>query len=102
MLELYYLTGLAFALVGIAMAGMTSNRHFIAMMLGIESIFAASTVLLISFFDASKTANPQAFIMLIAIWAVAAAEIMVMIVLYVYMKSEGINFDVSKLTRMKW
>jgi NADH:ubiquinone oxidoreductase subunit K len=102
MMELSYLAGLAVAVVGIALAGMASNRHFIVIMLGVELIFAACTVLLVSFFTASQPANPQAVIMLLSIWAVAAAEIMVMVVLYVYMKSEGVSFDTSKLTRMKW
>lgn len=102
MLELSYLAGLAVAVVGIALAGMASNRHFIVIMLGVELIFAACTVLLVSFFTASQQGNPQAVIMLLSIWAVAAAEIMVMVVLYVYMKSEGVSFDTSKLTRMKW
>jgi hypothetical protein len=40
--------------------------------------------------------------MFIAIWAVAAVEVITLVTFYVYMKSRGFNFDVSKLSKLKW
>lgn len=84
------------------MAGLASHRNLIVIMLGIELIFVASTIVLISFFDYNAASAPSGIFALFSIWAVAAAEIITVIALYVYMKYRGVSFDVSKLSRMKW
>lgn len=71
-------------------------------MLGIELIFVASTIVLVSFFDYNALSSPSGIILLFSIWAVAAAEIITIIALYVYMKSRGLSFDISKLSKLKW
>ena len=102
MIVLAYVFALAVALIGIAMAGLATDRHFIVIMLGIELILVASTLALVAFFDASSPVNPGAMVLLISIWSVAAVEIITLITFYVYMKFRRIDFDVSKLTKMKW
>ncbi len=102
MIVLAYVFALAVALIGIAMAGLATDRHFIVIMLGIELILIASTIALVAFFEANNTVNPGAMVLLISIWSVAAVEIITLITFYVYMKFRRIDFDVSKLTRMKW
>ncbi len=79
-----------------------TNRNFIVIMLGIELILTASTIALVSFFDYSQSSGAGGIILLFSIWTVASVEIITLIAFYVYMKSRGFDFDVSKLSKMKW
>lgn len=71
-------------------------------MLAVELIFVSSIIALISFFSYSQTPNPDAVVMLLSIFAVAAVEIIAVITFYVYMKHRNIEFDVTKLSKLKW
>jgi NADH:ubiquinone oxidoreductase subunit K len=71
-------------------------------MLAIELVFIASTIALAYFFTYTQGADSSAVPMFIAIWAVAAVEVITLVTFYVYMKSRGFNFDVSKLSKLKW
>jgi NADH:ubiquinone oxidoreductase subunit K len=102
MIVLAYVFALAVALIGVAMAGLATDRHFIVIMLGIELILLASTIALVAFFESNNAVNPGAMVLLISIWAVAAVEIITLITFYVYMKFRRIDFDVSKLSKMRW
>ncbi len=102
MIILPYLLGLCIALIAIALAGIAAHRNLIVIMLGIELIFVASTIALVSFFSYGTSPGPGGIMMLFSIWTVAAAEIITVIALYVFMRSRGIGFDVSKLSRLKW
>jgi NADH:ubiquinone oxidoreductase subunit K len=102
MIPIEYIMALGAALFAIGIAGIAADRHFVVIMLGIELMFAASTVLLIGFFSWRDAASPDAALMLFAIFSVAAAEIITLISFYIYMKHNGIDFDVSKLSRLKW
>jgi NADH:ubiquinone oxidoreductase subunit K len=93
---------LGISLVAIALAGIATHRNLIAIMLGMELIFVASTIVLVSFFDYNSFASSSGIILLFSIWTVAAVEIITVIALYVYMKSRGLGLDVSKLSKMKW
>lgn len=92
----------AVALIAVALAGLISERHFVSMVLAIELIFIASTVLLVFFIAYGSSPGPSAVPMLIAIWAVATVEIIALVTLYVYMKAHGSRFDISRLTKLKW
>ncbi len=102
MLALLYIFALALTLVGISFAGLASDRHFIVIMLGIELILIASTIALVGFFDFQKAQNPGAVVMLFALWSVAAVEIITLVTFYLYMRFRGVDFDVAKLSKMKW
>ena len=102
MIPLIYFFALGMALVGIAFAGIASDKHFVIILLGIELILVASTILLVTFFEYSSTPNPGALIMLVSIWAVAAVEIITLITFYLYMKERNVDFDVTKLSKMRW
>ncbi len=102
MIDLIYIVATSLALVGIAFAGIATDRHFILIMLAIELIFVASSILLVGYFAYNQVSNPGALIMLIGIWGVAAVEIITLITFYIYMKHRGIDFDVTKLSKMKW
>ena len=99
---LAYAIGLGAALFAIGLAGVSSDRHFIVIMLAIELILAASTIALVSFFSSSSSPGPSGVIALLSIWAVAATEVITVISFYVYIKASGTSFDVGKLNRLKW
>jgi NADH:ubiquinone oxidoreductase subunit K len=102
MIPLVYIFAVVMGLVGIAFAGLASDRHFLVIMLAIELILVASTILLVGFFTYSSNPDPGAFMMLISIWTVAAVEIITLITFYLYMKQRNVDFDVTKLSKMKW
>ncbi len=102
MVPLIYLYLLAASLLAIGLAGIASDRHLIVIMLSVELIFAASIVLLVGIFSYSSKPNPDAVIMLFSIFAVAAAEVITVISFYMYMKHNRIEFDVTKLSKLKW
>ncbi len=97
-----YIFGLSIALFAIGLAGIASDRHLVVIMLAIELIFVASIISLVGFYYYNSPVNPDVFTMLFAIFAVAAVEIITVITFYVYMKQKGMDFDVSKLSKMKW
>lgn len=102
MIQLEYLVALGAGLVAVALAGIGTNRHFIIIMLGVELILLASTIVLIGFMSYNASSSPSGVFLLLSIWAVASAEIITLIAFYVYMKAKGFDFDVSKLSRLKW
>lgn len=102
MLPLIYIYALAIALFAIGLAGIATERHLVVIMFSVELIFVASTVALVGNFSYGSSANPDAVIMLFSIFAVAAVEIIAVITFYVYMKHHRIEFDVTKLSKLKW
>ncbi|MEM3839062.1 MAG: hypothetical protein QXF01_00565 [Candidatus Micrarchaeaceae archaeon] len=100
---LAYIFALSVTLLGITIAGLASERHFIVLMLGITITLMSSTIALVAFFEYNSSApNPGAIVMLISIWAVAAVEVITLMAFYMYMKHRGADFDVSRLSQMKW
>lgn len=99
---LEYLALASVALVAVALAGVMADRRFLAVALAVELMLVASSILLVSFFSFAGSPGPDAAIMLIGIWAVAAAEVIATVTLYFYMKSKGFDFDVSGLSKLRW
>ena len=102
MIPLLYIYALSVALFAIGLAGIATERHLVVIMLSVELIFVASTIALVGYFSYGATANPQAVLMLFSIFAVAAVEIITVITFYVYMRHNRIEFDVTKLSKLKW
>lgn len=102
MIPILYLFALSIALLAIGLAAIAAERHLVLIMLAIELIFVGSTIALVSFFSYTSPANPDAVLMLFSIFAVAAVEIITVITFYVYMKYRGVEFDVTKLSKLKW
>lgn len=96
----YILIG-AVALLAVALAGIISDRHFVVIMLAVELMFVSSSILLVYFFSYSANPDSSAVPMLIAIWSVAAVEVITLITFYVYMKSRGFDFDVTRLSKLR-
>ncbi len=97
-----YAIGLGAVLFAIGLAGVSSDRHFIVIMLAIELMLAASTILIVSFFSSSSSPGSIGVMALLSIWVVAATEVITVISFYVYIKANGASFDVTKLNRLKW
>ncbi len=97
-----YLFAISLILLAVALAGIISDRHFVVLMLAVELILISSSIMLISFFSYTQAPDPSAVPMLISIWSVAAVEIMALVTFYIYMKSKGYDFDVTKLSKLKW
>ena len=102
MIGLEYLFGLSIALFAIGLAGIAADRHLIVILLAVELILVASTIGLVAFYSSGAADGPDAVLMLFAIFSVAAVEVMAAITFYIYMKRYGIDFDVAKLSKMKW
>ena len=100
MISYLLLTGVF--LLAVTLAGIITDRHFIVIMLAIELIFISSSILLVYFFAYGTNPDPSAVPMLVAIWSVAAVEVIALITFYVYMKSRGFDFNVTRLSKLKW
>ena len=92
----------AVALIGVALAGIITDRHFVVILLAVELMFIASSILLVYFFSYGASPDASAVPMIISIWSVAAVEVITLITFYVYMKARGFDFDVTKLSKLKW
>lgn len=98
MIELYFIA-LSFAIFAIGIAGIAASRHFIIMMLSAEVAIIAGTLLATVFFYYS---NPSDIvIMLIALWSVAAAEVIALVTFYRYLAKEELSMDVTKLSKLR-
>lgn len=94
-----YFVALGVALFSIGIAGVLSSRHFLIMMLSIELVFAASSLLALTFFYYVTSGN--IIVLLFAIFAVASTEVMAIIALYRYMVKGEISLDVANLSKLK-
>lgn len=92
----------AVALLAVALAGIITDRHFVVIMLAVELMLVSSSIMLVYFFSYASGPNPSAVPMLVSIWSVAAVEVITLITFYVYMKSRGFDFDVTRLSRLRW
>jgi NADH:ubiquinone oxidoreductase subunit K len=97
-----YLFALSFSLLSIGLASIASNRNIIVMLLSVELIFIASTIILASSFYYNPKTSPDAVIMLFSIFSVAAVEVMAVITFYIYLKYSGTGFDMRKLSKIRW
>ncbi|MDE1851332.1 MAG: hypothetical protein KGH69_01415 [Candidatus Micrarchaeota archaeon] len=102
MLDIVYIMGACIALLGVALAGIITDRHFVIIMLAVEVMLVASMVATVAFISYASDADPMGFVLLAALWAVAATETIALVTFYVYMKYRGVDFDVTKLSRMRW
>jgi NADH:ubiquinone oxidoreductase subunit K len=95
MMQVYFLMT-AFALFSIAIAGFASSRHIIIMVASAEAALAATT--LVALANYGSGAPGQVVWFLFVVWAIAAAEVMVLIAFYKYLSKEEMNLDISRLS----
>lgn len=98
MIPIYFVM-LSFALFSAGIAGMSTSRHLAIMIMSVEVVLVASTLAATAFFyfAAAGAILPLLF----AIWSVAAAEAMLLIVFYRYMTRNEMSLDVTKLSELK-
>lgn len=99
--QMQYLLLAPMILVAIAVAGLVNEKHFVVLLLGVELIFLSSTLIIGYAFSALQAPDPSGVMALIAVWSAAAAEVIALIAFYIYMKSSGVDFDVTKLSRLR-
>lgn len=97
MLEYFLIIG--FSLLSIGIAGIIGSRHFVVIILSIEIILVAASLLAVSLYGYSYSSIilPLLFV----IWAIAAIDVMALVVLYRYMALYKMDLDVSKLSKFK-
>jgi NADH-quinone oxidoreductase subunit K len=100
MIILSYFIFLSFAVFAVGLAGILASRHFLIMMLSVEIAISASTILAVSLFYFAESGS-SILLLLLAIWSVASAEVMAIIVFYRYMARNEVSLDVTKLRKLK-
>ncbi len=98
---LYYFIGLAIALFSIGAAGIASSRHFIVVVLSAEVMLAGSMLAATGFFSAAPLSDGSFPVLMLALWAVASAEIVVMVAFYVKMRKYSEGFDLRKMNKLR-
>jgi len=87
------------ALIGMGLAGVIASRNIILTVFSIEIIFLASIV----FLAYGVTYNQSAYgsEMMLAIWAVAALDAMVLVVIYLILSRIGSKFNIKEFLKSK-
>ena len=94
-----YLMYLSLALFALGVSGVASSRHFLIMLLSIEIIIVAATLLAAAIY--SNVMAGGIMELLFALWTVAAVEVMVLIVFYRYLAKYELSMDVTRLSRLR-
>jgi NADH:ubiquinone oxidoreductase subunit K len=98
MIAAIYFVALSFAALGAGMAGVAASRHFLIIMLSVEIAMTGSMMLAAASF---RYSSPGDIIgLMFSMWAVASAEIIVMVAIYRHMARNGISMDVSRLSKL--
>jgi NADH-ubiquinone/plastoquinone oxidoreductase chain 4L. len=90
---------LSIALIGIGLAGVIASRNIILTIFSIEIIFLASIVFLAYGITYNQSAYGSEIIL--AIWAVAALDAMVLVVIYLILGSIGSKFNIKEFLEFK-
>ena len=94
-----YFVAFSVAIFTLGISGIAASRHFLIMMLSMEAIFLASTLLAVTLFYYSIVGN--IVLMLLAIWSVAAAEAMAIVVFYRYLSRWEAGLDITGLSKLR-
>lgn len=94
-----FLLILSFALFSLGVAGIVSSKHFIIMVLSVEVILVAASLLAITLY--SYLAGVEILSLLFIIWAIAAIDVIALVVFYRYLAKFKVSLDVSELSRLR-
>lgn len=97
---IFYFVALSIAMLALGLSGIASSKNFLIMMLSVEVVITASTLLATAFFYYSVTNNILLF--LIAMWSVASVEVIALVAFYRYLAKEEVSLDVTKLSKLKY
>ncbi len=95
---LSYFLALGFGLFAIGIAGALASRHIILIIISTEIILIAATLVGVGIFDFYGGAIIP---ILFAIWSVAAAGVMLLVLFYRYMTKYEADLDVTKLSKLR-
>jgi NADH:ubiquinone oxidoreductase subunit K len=95
MLDYFIIMGLGLLSIGIA--GIIGSRHFVVIILSIEIILISASLLAVSLYGYSY--SPMILPLLFIIWAIAAIDVIALVVLYRYTTLFKTDLDVSKLSK---
>lgn len=101
MLAFLMLAYFSMLLLGLAISGFVLSRHFVFMLLSVELVLISAIVLLVDFL-AYLQVSGEGIMLLFSIWAISAVDAIMAVAFFIYIKREGYNFDVSKLSKMRW
>ena len=90
---------ISFILFSIGISGIAFSRHFILMIISVEVMLIASTLLGVSFFSYLVLGN--IVLLLLAIWTIASIEIIALIIFYRYISKVKLSLDVTKLSKLE-
>ena len=100
-LEHYLIVGALLFAVGLFLA--LSKRNFVGVLMGIELMFNAANLTLISFSRFVESANPlDGHVFVVFVVTVAAAEAAVALAIAVLLYRVRETVDVDKLNLLKW
>ena len=100
-LEHYLMVGAILFAIGLFMA--LSKRNFVGVLMGIELMFNAANLTLISFSRFVESENPlDGHVFVVFVVTVAAAEAAVALALAVLMYRVKDTIDVDKVNLLKW
>lgn len=91
--------GMSFALFSVGIAGIMASKHAVIIVFSSEVGLMASMLLSVSLFYFGTGGNLLG--LLFAIWAIAAAEAMALIVIYRYLGKAEMSLDVRKLSKFR-
>ena len=96
-----YMLAAALALFAIGLSGIVASRHFVVMILSSEVILVSAIIAAAAFFSSATAGDGSFIVLVLTIWAIAGAEIIVLVSFYTRMKSMNVDFDVSKLNKLR-
>ena len=96
---LEYLLVLGFALFSLGVAGVAASRHFVVIVLSIEVILVSSSLAAMSLY--SYLTAGAILPLLFVIWAIAAIDVIALVVFYRYLAKYKVSLDVTKLNRLR-
>ncbi|MCL5680199.1 MAG: NADH-quinone oxidoreductase subunit K [Candidatus Marsarchaeota archaeon] len=90
---------ISFAVFALGVAGIVSSRNIVIMLLSTEVILLSATLLAVVFFNFN--AGGEILPLLFTIWAIAAAEAIMVIVFYRYLVSSKSSLDIKVLSKLR-
>lgn len=96
---LEYILVLGFALFSIGVAGVVASKHFVIMVLSIEVMLVSSSMVAISVY--SYLSGGEILPLLFVIWAIAALDVIALVVFYRYLAKMKVSLDVTRLNRLR-
>jgi len=90
---------LGFALLSLGIAGLVASRHFVVMVLSVEIMLVASALVAMDAYG--YFLGGGILPLLFVIWAIAAIDVIALMVFYRYLGKLKMSMDVTELSRLR-